>query len=177
MKKLITFCVACCLFVITTGYLISPVAAAADRTADLKGGEITGMYTVILYGGRYAGDAETVAFLDPEGDPYTLEPYAPDFDYSVLTGLPSKDAFAVAAAFVSSHPDFWATQTRQILDAQGHIAGYEVRPLYYPLRFGLSDILDIDYTTKENQVSIRVRLKPPVERQLHGGDGSKDMGH
>ena len=43
------------------------------RTEPLREGEISGVFTLILYGGNYFDDLETVAFLDREGDAYTFD--------------------------------------------------------------------------------------------------------
>jgi hypothetical protein len=53
------------------------------RTEEIKENDIKGVFTLILYGARDINDIETVAILDLEGDQYTLEPYAPAFDYKV----------------------------------------------------------------------------------------------
>ena len=49
--------------------------------------EISGVFTLILYGGNYLDDLETVAFLDREGDAYTFDIFAPDFNYRTIKGL------------------------------------------------------------------------------------------
>ena len=53
------------------------------RTEEVREGDVKGVFTLILYGARDINDIETLAILDLEGDQYTLEPYAPDFDYKV----------------------------------------------------------------------------------------------
>lgn len=147
------------------------------KTEDINITEVKGTFTLIFFGGRYSNDFETIAFLDLEGDGYTFEPYAPGFDYRVKKGVPAKEAFKEAEQFVSQHPDFSRSLLSRILDKEGKIIGYELRPLYYPLRFGISDILDIDYWINNGKVKIIIRLIPSVERQLFGGDGSKDSDH
>ena len=53
------------------------------RTEEVKEDDVKGVFTLILYGARDINDIETLAILDREGDQYTLEPYAPAFDYKV----------------------------------------------------------------------------------------------
>lgn len=138
---------------------------------------VTGMFTLILYGGRHLNDIETVAFLDLEGDRYTFEPYAPEFDYRVVSGVSAKDALAKAEHFVGGHYSFWRSQLNRVLDDRGNVIGYELRPYYQPLAFGLSDVLDVYYAQKGDRVLIYIRLKPLVERQLfQDGDGAKGGG-
>jgi hypothetical protein len=141
------------------------------KTQDLKAEVIRGTFTVILYGGRFSNDIETVAILDLEGDQYTFEPYAPEFDYRIKKGLSAEEALHVATSFVSGHHDVWTTIVSRILDYNGTTIGYEVRPIYHPLAFGLSDVLDIDYSIKGTKVRVMIRLKPPLERQLFDGGG------
>lgn len=129
-----------------------------------------GTYTLILFGARYGGDIETVAFLDKEGDGYTFEVYAPDFDYRVMKGIPADQARAKAESFVSHHYAFDRSVLSRIFDLSGNPIGYEVRPLYRPLEFGYTDVLDIGYTIAGGKVIIRIWLKPELKWQI-GGEG------
>jgi hypothetical protein len=40
--------------------------------------------------------------------------------------------------------------------------------------YGVADVLDVSYWKKNGKVVIRIRLKPSVEKQIFGGDGSRD---
>jgi len=144
------------------------------KTEDAKIDEVTGIFTLILYGGRYLDDIETIAILDKEGDQYTFEPYAPEFDYRIKRGVPAKEAFVEAKIFVSSHSSFRRAQLGKIIDDKGDIIGFEVRPLYFPTTYGLSDVLDVDYWLKDSKVIVKVKIKPSVEMMLRDGDRSKD---
>lgn len=137
-------------------------------TQAARADEVIGAYTLILYGSRHAGDVETVAFLDKEGDQYTFEPYAPAFDYQVVKGVPAKEALARAQRFVSWHHSFIRSQLSGIVDATGAVIGYEMRPLYQPFTFGAQDVLDISYRISDNRVIIWVKLLPTVERRIQG---------
>ncbi|HWR58768.1 MAG TPA: hypothetical protein VN328_07765 [Thermodesulfovibrionales bacterium] len=151
-----------------------PLAAGKDiRTEEARIADITGTFTLILYGGRFSRDVETVAFLDPEGDKYTLEPYAPDFDFRVIKGLSAKEASDKALHFVKAHFSFWTSQLSRILDDNGRAVGFELRPLYDPLTFGNPDVMDINYSLKGDKIRIYIKLKPDTERRLFGG-GSID---
>lgn len=151
----------------------SPAAGNSLTTKGANVSELSGNFTVILYGGRYYKDIETVAFLVPEGMQYTFEPYAPEFDYRTVKGIPAKDAFELAGRFVGAHYAFLRSQMSKVLDGSGKVIGFELRPLYTPLAFGVEDVLDIDYSIRDSKVRVYVRLKPEVDRQLFGGDGSK----
>jgi hypothetical protein len=142
------------------------------RTETAGPSDVAVTFNVILYGNRYADDIENVAILDVSGDRYTFEPFAPSFDFSIVEDVPAKEAFEIAERFVSSHPDVWQTQVGQILDLENRIIGYEVRPLYSPVVHGIADVMDVDYWLRpEGTVRITIRLKPQIERMLHGGNG------
>jgi hypothetical protein len=142
------------------------------RTVEASPSEVKGTFTLILYGGNYSDDLETMVLLDLEGDRYTLEPYAPDFDYRVKKGVPAEKALAEAEKFVSFHPAFWRTQLGKILDGKGNIIGFEFKPLYRPFIFGVSDILDVNYWPKESgKIRVIIKLIPPLDRLRIPGPG------
>lgn len=139
--------------------LKKPLKTEAAIPAD-----VSGAFTLILYGANYLDDLETVAILDYEADDYHLEPYAPAFNYKVREGVQSQEALKEAEKFVSFHSSFWKSQMSKILDKEGVTIGYEVRPLYRPFTYGLSDILDVYYWFKGNgKVRVIIRLKSSVE--------------
>ena len=104
-----------------------------------------GTFTVIFYGGGHLNDLETSAILDVGGDQYTFEPYAPNFNYKVMKGLPAKKALEESINFVSNHPDFMRFELSKILNKAGITVGYEIRPLYHPITFGSADVINIYY--------------------------------
>jgi hypothetical protein len=134
------------------------------------------MFTLILYGGRFVDDLETIAILDREGDAYYFEPYAPDFDFTVKKTVPDKEVFGQAQRFVSFHNAFHKSLLSRILDKNGTVIGYELRPLYHPFSYSISDVLDVYYwLKKDGRVKVTIKLIQPVERLLHpggSGDGS-----
>ena len=135
--------------------------------------EVTGAFTLILYGANYLDDLETIAILDYEGDDYHFEPFAPAFNYKVSKGVKAQDALKEAAKFVSLHSSFWKSQMSKILDKEGVTIGYEVRPLYRPFIYGISDILDVYYFLKGNgKVKTIIRLTNSLEDTGFSGDGS-----
>jgi hypothetical protein len=131
---------------------------------------ITGSFTLILYGSRHSEDIETIAFLDSEGDEYIFEPYAPEYDFTMKVHVTGEKALKEAQSFVNWHNSFRHAQWSSITDKQGRILGYELRPLYSPLTFGISDVLNINYSLKGNKVVIYIRLKPSVERTFERND-------
>jgi hypothetical protein len=149
------------------------------RTELVNASDVTGTFTLILHGGNYFNDVHTIAFLDSERDQYIFEPYAPEFEYRLVKGLSAKEALDKAQHFVSTIDNcFWRSQLSRVLDQNSKTIGYELKPFYNPLCYGLSDVLDVSYWNKDGKVVIRIRLNPVVEKQLLGGDGSsRDSGN
>lgn len=164
------FILAITMFLISGSFALEK----ALRTEDAKNADIRGSFTVILYGSRHSSDIETLAILDIEGDDYTFEPYAPEFDYRMERGLPAREAVERAEQFISWHHSFQRPRFSRIIDNKGSTIGYEIRPLYYPLTFGEPDVLYTDYIPDGNKVSVIIKLKPSVERQIYRGNGLKD---
>ena len=141
------------------------------RTQNATPEELSGFYSLILYGGNSPNDLKTIAFLAKEGTPYTFEVFAPDFDYKIIKNISAREALEQAEKFVSFHRDFWKTRLSKIVDANGNTIGYEVRPLYNPSTFGTPDILDVDYKMTDDKVIVYVRpyFRYPVA-SLPGSD-------
>jgi len=135
------------------------------RTEQAADSEITGNYTLMLHGGRYSEDLENVAIFDKEGDPYTFEIAAREDNYTVQKGVPAKEALDVAKKFVSFHRSVRGTKLNRLVDKEGNIIGYELRPLYYQLEFGYSDILYTDYSVKDNKIIVHIWLRYELERE------------
>lgn len=143
--------------------LITTVVLAESeylKTEEVRDKEISGTFTLILYGARYSTDLETMAFLDKEGDRYKFEPYAPEFDYKIKKGVSGMDALREARKFVSLHSAFWRMQLSKILDKKGNTIGYEVRPLYLPFVYGRDDLAEVYYYIKDGRVIAYIRLIP-----------------
>ncbi|MBI5057650.1 MAG: hypothetical protein HZB61_13635 [Nitrospirae bacterium] len=121
--------------------------------------EIQGTYTLLLHGNRYSDDVENVAVLDKEGDRYTFEIYAPEYDYTVKKGLPAKEALEEAERFVRFNSAFMRSRLSRIVDNEGNTIGYELRPLYHLFEFGQSDVLYINYLLRDNRVLTIIRQK------------------
>ena len=160
------------LFAAASG-IAAPSSFAAEtalKTRAAKAADITGVFTLTLYGGRHSSDIETIAVFDLEGDRYTFEPYAPEFDYRIKKSLSVKDALHDAETFISRHRSFRSAQLRRIMDRKGKTIGYELRPLYLPLDFGVSDVLDVTYWLREGKVKVVIKLLHSVEKQLSDDD-------
>ena len=152
-----------------------PTIRHISRLKDASNSEITGSYTVFLYGANHYNDIATVAILVPTDGQYTFDIYAPDWAYRTVKGVPGKDAVAMAVSFVSWHPSFRRAQTAKILAPGGKVIGYEIRPLYMSTTFGKEDVMYIDYFLKDNNlIEVHVHLDPDIEKKFLGGDGRQD---
>ena len=158
-------CILCVIFVIAclTAFAGCATPVSLIHTEPPGDKAISGVYTLILYGGNYLDDLETVAFLDREGDAYTFEIYAPDFNYRTVKGLSAAEALKKAEEFVSRNTSFHQVRLSSIVEDKAGNIGYEVRPLYLPFTYGTDDLLDISYAEKGNKVVVTVRLKHSVE--------------
>lgn len=144
------------------------------NTAGPPESQIKGSYTVIFFGCNYFNDLETIAFLDKEDDHYAFEPYAPDFKYRIIKGVSAEDALEKANKFLKCSSSFSHSQMRSIRAANGDIFGYEIRPFYGPLTYGVDDVLYTDYWVEGNKVGIMIRLNTSIENMLQGGDSGRD---
>jgi len=176
MKNIIN-CILALLVISVIAISVSFALEKPLKTEESKAVDITGIFTLILYGGRFSDDIETIAILDYEGDQYPFEPYAPEFDYKIKKKIPAKEALAESEKFVSFHNTFHRSQLSRIIDNKGSTIGYEVRPLYQPFVYGVSDVLEVNYWLKENnKVKVTIRLTPSVERTRFPGAGDDGGG-
>ncbi len=132
-------------------------------------------YDLILYGGRYSEDLYTVAIMGIEGGPYKIVPYAPSFDYRVVKDVGAAEAFKIAVRFFSgTNPNFAGTRQSRISGPDGETIGYEIRPLYQPFVYGMSDILDTSYWLKgKGVVSAWIELSPAINKSGGRQDGNR----
>lgn len=137
---------------------------------EVRPHEISGTYALILYGGRHGNDLETLAIMSREGSGYTFVMNAPDFDYQVIPARPAAEALRHAEDAIRFHPHFLRAALSPIVAPDGRTIGYEMRPLYQSMAFGESNVMDVQYLFRGATVSVTVRLKPHVRRQLDGDD-------
>jgi len=144
------------------------------QTQEVRETEATETYKTILFGCTYNDDLESVAFLDREGDRYTMAPYAPDFRYRIITGLAAKEAFSRAEGFLQCSTAFQGFQVREIIAPGGERVGYEIRPVYHAFVYGAGDPISVDYWLKGDTVVVQIRLTPWAEKLLSGGSSVID---
>ncbi len=144
------------------------------KRLDIQGAvptDIQGTYTLILYGCRYPNDLENLAILYADGGPLTFEMFSLKTTYRVKTGLPADEALKQAEQFLTCSIDYWKTQLSKIVDQEGAIAGYELRPLYAPYKYGIMDVLFIHYWLRGNKVTVYIKLYPDIEKAIENAGG------
>lgn len=177
MKKSLFYIINFCLVFLLCYTSLCISADTPLKTEEANISDIQGMFTLILYGGRFVDDLERVAIFDKEGDRYYFEPYAPDFDYKIKKSVPDKEIFDQAQRFVSFHHAFHKSLLSRILDKKGNIIGFELRPLYQPFSYSISDVLDVYYwLKKDGKVKVTIKLIQPVERLLYPGGSGEGSG-
>jgi hypothetical protein len=158
-------------------FLITGSSCAVRPRLEVQGAEFAGVkgrYSLILYGCTYFDDLRTLAILDREGDPYTIEPYVPDFDYRVVKNLPAQEALKRAEIFASGcNSDFMLSRLSAILTKDGAVAGYELMPLYWAYTYGESDVLNTHYFLDKNKIIAFIKLKHKIKLTRESGFGSR----
>jgi hypothetical protein len=136
---------------------------------------ITGSYTLFVIGGTHGEDVKNITVIDLEGDSFTFQPYVSEYDYYKQENLEAQEALKEAVHAVSWYHAFWRIKIRSIVDDAGNVLGYEIRPLYSLLQFGISDILITNYIVKDNTVFVYLSFKPFINEMIekdpkHGDD-------
>lgn len=171
MARLLALCLL--LAFVTTG--ISCAIRPTLMVEGAAGADVKGDYSLILYGCTHFDDLRTIAILDKKGDSYTIEPYAPSFDYRVIRNLPAPQALKRAERFVAGcSPEFMRSQLSVILNKDGAVAGYEVMPLYWSYAYPGSHVLDTHYFLDKDKIMAVIKLKHWVEMMREGDFGRRE---
>lgn len=169
--KLTSFCLFAAFVIAVSSCAIRPRLKVEGTAAT----GLKGTYSVILYGCTHFDDLKTLAILDREGDRYTIEPYAPAFDYRVIKNLPARKALKRAEIFVAGcSPEFMHSQISMIKKENGEIAGYEVMPLYWSYAYPGSHVLDTYYFADKNRIIAVIKLKHWVQMMREGDFGRRE---
>ncbi len=151
-----------------TGLTTGPATAA----------DLTGTYTLLLYGCHYGDDIKDLAILWDRESVYPIEIYDLPTSYTTKDNLAGPEALRRAEDFVRcSHRKVVGTTLRRIPDGKGGTVGFEVRPRYFFTEFGQEDVLLVNYALKDGRVRAYISLDPDVQRTLESsGDNDRDRG-
>lgn len=155
--------------------LTACVSGTPLLTTEAQPAQVTGTYTLLLYGCHYPEDVKDVVILLDERNTHPFEIYDIKTSYKVKKGVPAQEALTEAEAFIRcSMRRVSYTGLRSIPDGAGGILGYEVRPLFFATEFGFPDIMLINYVmTKDGMIRAYIKLHPDVEKQLAASGGDK----
>ena len=164
-----------------TGF--ASVAAAKGlivQPADVS--ELQGKkFTVTGYGCNTAGETASLAILQQEGTPYTFSLVSrptsfwdtPTLsnEYQTLTDVPAGEALAAAEDIVKCSPEVQDVYFNRISTPEGTVLGYEMKPIYMPVRFGSIDrnMISTDYRIDGNQVIGSVKPDALATKNDWGG--------
>ncbi len=164
------------LALLLSSFLATASCAVGPRlvTRGANVSEVKGTYTLILYGCNYFNDMETVAIFGKEDGGPAFEPYAPDFNYRTIRNLPAKEALEQAARFVRCNSSYKSSQLSSVVDSEGRVLGFELRPLLFPFTFGTEDVIDTFYWIRNGKVRVSIRIKPSIQRSLEGDGASRE---
>jgi len=133
-------------------------------------GDTAGPYTLTLYHEAQYGGLKTIAFLVPQGNGYTVTPYAPQYDYNTISNVTSQEGLRQAVAFISNNPTYTNYEIRRISDPGGKTVGYEIRPLYDATANGRSDVMWVEYGLSDGgAVNVHVHLYQSVMEEYESG--------
>ncbi|MFA5073554.1 MAG: hypothetical protein WC539_06630 [Nitrospirota bacterium] len=158
-----------------SGIILSSCAPSLQLTSrSAYPTEITGTYTLILYGCRFTDDMENVAILLNEQAIMNFDVVALDAMYKVKKGVPALQALAEAEAFIKcSSYTVWKSILRSIDAGKGTI-GYEMKALYVPTEIGVSETLLTWYTLQDSMITIHIQPDPAILNQSSSSGGGKD---
>lgn len=135
------------------------------KISELQGGT----YSVFGYGCNASEDTPAIAILKREGTPYDFTMDAPVAEYRVSSGLAVGDAVRLAEKFVQCNPEAQDVEFNRIVAPDGTVLGYEMTPIYSPLRYGSAGLIGTSYRIEENMVFADVEVNPLTELNDWGG--------
>ena len=153
LLTLFLFCLSC----VQGRYLRTRLESTIDNRST---------YTILFYDEGYP---KQIIILDIEGDEYTFTLPASMTDPVVHNSVPADKVLAEGLQLIGNA----RTVMREILDNEGSVIGYELRPMHSMFRYGASDILNVDYVLQDRKVAVKAEIKPSVRniyfREFYGG--------
>lgn len=149
----------------------STAAARTAKTDMVSFSDIpSGSYKLVTYEQGTTNDPVMVAILQKEGTPYNLK-FGTRGIVKDLGTLPAEDAIKQAEAFVESSATVRDVEVAEIYGPDGTVLGYEVTPVFMPLRYGSSDVVDTHYDiqTDRNRTLASIGIDPLVGFSEQGG--------
>lgn len=151
--------------------LLMPICVYSEISLlDIDETKLKGKFNLIIYGNSFINDPETFIILDNQVDNITISPYASSFKYKILQNIDEKKSLQlIKDIFSSSSVSF--IRYKEIKDAN-RILGFEIKPVYYPWIFGISEPIETTYKKNDDRIDVFIRLNPRVEKQIYNSDKS-----
>lgn len=128
---------------------------------------IKGKFDMILYGNGFINDPETFVILDNLADDIKILPYSSTHKYKIFHNVTEDEALKIIKdIMINSSVSF--LRFRAIKDSQ-NIAGFEIKPVYFPWIFGISEAIETLYKRNDKLIHVFIRLNPRVEKQIYNG--------
>jgi hypothetical protein len=165
------------LFVLYAAFFVPAfiaTASAADlKTEPAKPSEVQGTFTVMLYGCNGESDVNDIVLLQKEGEnkPFGIDPPAFDYAYyGVERGIEGKEALRKAQQFLacSAEPDH--IQLSRIVDSEGTILGFELKPQYRAAKYGAADSYFTRYTEDDDAITVQMIPNLDIGNKEKSGD-------
>ncbi len=135
------------------------------RTAPSSAESISGIFDVTFYSNEDFDGLKKVVILDVAADAYEILLYEPEYFMQKVKHAKGDNAVKSAVEFIKGHPNYIKYQINKILDKEGNAIGFEVRPLYNPTTYGISDVMNNYYTLEdEGKVRATISLKAQIRR-------------
>ena len=128
----------------------------------------SGTYKVIGFEKGTVNDPMMIAILQREDVPYSLK-FKTAGDSREVTGLTQDEAIRQAEAYVKSNPAVTKTELSKIYDADGTLIGYEMTPVFMPMRYGSSDVVDSHFRVSGDRTLAYVTVDPMLQQIEQGG--------
>jgi len=130
--------------------------------------EAGSLYTLIYYLGTERDDIRRAVVLDLEGDRYVFRPGVEDFQYEILQSIDMGESLFEAEVFFR-HEGNKGYKKSAIKTPDGHVAGYELRPMFDKEFMGVEDLMDLSYHLNEKTgvIKISIKLRASLKRLVY----------
>ncbi len=124
-------------------------------------------YKLIYFVGVHQADVRRAVILDLDDDDFDFHPEVEDFNYEILQNVSLPEAIYESEIFFQNEGVAGYKKNR-IIDPEGQLVGYELRPTYYEAFMGVEDLLVMSYKLhKDKTISINIRLRASLKRLVY----------
>jgi hypothetical protein len=139
------------------------------KTDMIKSTDIEpGTYKVITYDRVETNDPVSIVLLQQEGSGQTVKFTSPGAVNVRATGLSADEAVRLGQNYIERTPTVQDTELVKVT-SEGSVVGYEMRPVFMPLRYGSSDVVGTNYSVEPNRTLASVVLDPVMFLTEQGG--------